>query len=215
MREEFKVYQGVFDNFTIKTLYELSKKYFDIIGGPIKTGKEADVYFVLKGKEKIAAKIFRINTSNFKRMRDYIIGDDRFPYIGKGRRKLVFAWTKKEFANLQTANKIGIMAPKPIAFKNNVLLMEFIGNENPAPTAKENPPKNKKEWAEIICRYMKKMEKHGFVHGDLNEFNVLNFNEKPVIIDWAQAVFKEHPLFEKMMERDKENVRKWLGGTCI
>ena len=78
MREEFKIYQGVFDDSTIKTLYSLSIKHFDIILGPIKTGKEADVYALKKGDGKIVAKIFRTDTSNFKRMRDYIFGDERF-----------------------------------------------------------------------------------------------------------------------------------------
>lgn len=211
MREDFKVYQGVFDDFTIKTLYKLSLKHFDRILGPIKTGKEADVYSLERDGKKIAAKIFRIKTSNFKIMREYIIGDKRFPYIGKGKRKMVFAWTKKEFSNLQNAKAMGIRAPEPIAFKNNVLLMEYVGDKKPAPTAKDNPPKNREKWREILWGYVGIMEKKGFVHGDLSEFNVLNHREKPMVIDWAQAVFKDHPLYKKMLERDKKNLRRWLG----
>ncbi len=212
MREEFKVYQGVFDDFTIKTLYTLSLKHFETIEGPIKTGKEADVYSLLTEKGRVAAKIFRIETSNFKTMREYIIGDNRFPYIRKGKRKMVFAWAKKEFSNLQRAIDMGIRAPEPIAFKNNVILMEFIGNEKPAIAAKDNPPKNKEKWRKIINNYMETMKKYDFVHGDLNEFNVLNHKEEPILIDWAQAVFKEHPLYEKMWKRDMKNVKRWLSG---
>lgn len=211
MREDFKIYQGVFDDSTIKTLYKLSLKHFDRILGPIKTGKEADVYSLKKGHGKIAAKIFRTKTSGFKNMRKYIIGDDRFPYIGKGTRRMIFAWTKKEFSNLHNAKEMEIQAPQPIDFKKNVLLMQYIGDEKPAPTAKDMPPKNKKKWRKILWGYVKKMEKKGFVHGDLNEFNVLNHHGTPVVIDWAQAVFKNHPLYKKMLERDKENLTRWLG----
>jgi RIO kinase 1 len=211
MREDFKVYQGVFDDFTIKTLYELSIKHFDSIGGPIKTGKEADVYSLISEKGKIVAKIFRIKTSTFRNMKDYIIGDERFPRIGKGKRKMVFAWTQKEFSNLQKAREMGISTPEPISFKNNVLLMEFIGKNEPAPMAKEKPPKQKEKWREMMWKYLRIMEKNDFVHGDLNEFNVLNNKEKPVVIDWAQAVFLGHPLYDKMLRRDEENIRRWLG----
>ena len=126
---------------------------------------------------------------------------------------MVFAWTKKEFSNLQKALEIGIRVPSPIAFKNNVLLMEFIGNKDPSPIAKDKPPKNKNKWKNIITEYVEKMEKKGFVHGDLNEFNVINHRERPVLIDWAQSVFRKHPLYEEMLERDKKNLKRWLGNA--
>lgn len=216
MKEEFKVYQKVFDNRTIMTLYQLSKKYFRTIGGPIKTGKESDVYLLYtKEGGKIVAKIYKIETSNFRNMWKYIKGDSRFPYIGKEKKKLVYAWTEKEFRNLWTARRMGIPAPEPIAFKNNVLLMEFIGDDSPAPIAKYHPPKDPKRWYRLIMGYVDKMEKEGFVHGDLSEFNILNWNEKPILIDWSQSVFRDHPLFEELLERDRKNMERWFSSLGV
>ena len=42
-------------------------------------------------------------------------------------RSLVFAWAQKEFRNLTEARKAGVRVPRPIAVRNNVLLMEFVG----------------------------------------------------------------------------------------
>jgi len=209
MRGDFKVYQDVFDKSTLMAISALSKKHDLELKMPIKTGKESDVY-LMEGDELIAAKIYRIYTSSFKNMWKYIHGDSRFPFLGNNQRKLVFAWTEKEYKNLMFVGNLGIPCPKPLDYKKNVLLMEYIGDGDPAPTAKKLPPKEPKKWLKEIMKYVKKMEKKGFVHGDLSEYNVLNFNEKPIIIDWSQSIFEDHPLFEKLVERDIKNVKRWL-----
>ena len=44
------------------------------------------------------------------------------------------------------------------------------------------------------------------VHADLSEYNILNYNEEPVIIDCGQAVLLSHPMAKEFFERDVRNM---------
>jgi RIO kinase 1 len=211
-KEKFRVFKDVFSESTMKTIYKLSSDgYIDYIIRPISTGKEANVFL---GKdfdgESIAIKIYRIETSNFNNMWKYIYGDPRFDKVKKKKRDIIFAWAKKEFKNLEIAANSGVNVPHPITSRNNVLIMEFIGeDDNPAPTAKEFPPKNPKEWFNIIKSYIKHMYNANLVHGDISEYNILNFKETPFLIDFGQGVIREYPLAEELLKKDITNLIKW------
>ncbi|HDQ16024.1 MAG TPA: serine protein kinase RIO, partial [Bacteroidetes bacterium] len=130
----------VFDKSTLFTLEKLiSDHVIDIIDFPISTGKEGNVFRAVTPKKKlVAVKIFRTSTSTFKHITEYIFGDPRFKSFHKTRRDIVYVWTKKEFRNLELLEKIGVRAPKPITFTNNVLLMTYIGEKRkPAPMLKD------------------------------------------------------------------------------
>ncbi|MCD6575626.1 MAG: serine protein kinase RIO [Nanoarchaeota archaeon] len=212
-KEKFRVFKEVFSESTMRTIYKLSSDgYIDYIIGPISTGKEANVFL---GKnfdgDSIAIKIYRIETSNFNNMWKYIYGDPRFEKVKKRRRDIVFAWAKKELKNLEIAFNAGVKVPEPITSRNNVLIMSFIGDsEMPAPIAKEVPPKNPNEWLKEILDYIKKMYNANLVHGDISEYNILNFNEVPYLIDFGQGVIKEYPLAEELLRNDIKNVLKWM-----
>ena len=212
-KEKFKIFKEVFDESTMKTIYKLSSDgYIDYIIGPISTGKEANVFLGKNFDEKpIAIKVYRTETSSFNNMWRYIYGDPRFEKIKKSKRDIVFAWARKEIKNLEIAINAGVNAPEPIALRNNVLVMQFIGEDDtPAPSAKNMPPKNPKRWMEIILEYIKKMYKKGLVHGDISEYNILNFNEVPYLIDFGQGVIKGYPLADELLRKDIENILKWF-----
>ena len=80
-------------------LYSLaSKGVIDALGGSVCTGKEANIFRAIVGEKELALKIYRISTSNFNAMQDYLHG--RQPTFGnvKGtKRAIVSAWTRKEF----------------------------------------------------------------------------------------------------------------------
>ncbi|RLG17863.1 serine protein kinase RIO [Nanoarchaeota archaeon] len=200
----------VFDTYTLKTLYKLSNDgYFDTLWSTVSSGKEG---LVISGRNKewVAIKIYFMNTSEFNTMRKYIIGDRRFENIKQSKRDIILNWCKKEYRNLLEMYDLG-MTPKPIAQRNNVLIMEFIGNNGvPAPSIKDKPPENPKEWYDAIINFIKDLyRKKGLVHGDLNEFNILN-NGKPVVIDVSQAVPLDHPLARTMLERDITNINNYF-----
>ena len=212
MREKFKVYEGVFDNITFQALYRLYSKYFDKLVGPISTGKEADVYLAEKGKEFVALKIYRVLARMYKGIDVYIRDDPRFKSVRKNPRQLIYLWTKKEFKNLLRAASAGVRVPKAIAYNKNVLVMEFIGADGKgAPLARNNPPLNPVKWKNIIYEWIKVLwNEKKMVHGDLSEWNILNYNEEPVIIDISQAVLQKHPLSIKLLKRDVNNITHWF-----
>ncbi len=213
-KNRFGTYNEVFNISTEKTLYKLANDgYIDYIIGPISTGKEANVFLAKNPQRKeIAIKIYRIETSSFQNMWKYIRGDRRFESVKKTKKSIVKAWAKKEFRNLELAKKAGLNVPKPIISRNNVLIMEFIGDKNnPAPIAKFYPPKEPKKWLEKILNMIKDLyQKVGLIHGDLSEYNILNYKEKPYIIDFGQGVLKDNPISKELLENDIKNILKWF-----
>jgi len=212
-KERFKIFKDVFSESTMRTIYKLSSDgYIDYIIGPISTGKEANVFL---GKnfdgEPIAIKIYRIETSNFNNMWKYIYNDPRFEKVKKRKRDIVFAWAKKELKNLTIAFDAGVNVPEPMALRNNVLIMGFIGNDDiPAPVAKDRPPKNPNRWLKEILNSIKRMYDVNLIHGDISEYNILNFKDVPYIIDFGQGIVKESPLAEELLRKDINNILKWM-----
>ncbi len=211
--EDRRVASEVFDKRTLKTLYRLSNMgYLAILNGAISTGKEANVFKgITDNDEFVAVKIYRIATSDFKKMQYYIQGDPRFKVKMGNKRQIVHAWVNKEFRNLKRAYGSGVRVPKPVIAKENVLIMEFIGDNegNPAPTLRGKPPKDPEKMFNKIIEYLRLLYKKArLVHGDLSAFNILNFDEEPVIIDISQAVVLSHPIAAELLDRDIKNLIK-------
>ncbi len=207
-----KIFDSVFDQETLKTIFDLaSRKYFEEVEFVISTGKEGNVFRCKSGTRHYALKIYKVETSDFKHMTEYISGDERFKTVRKEKLSIVETWTRKEFRNLEDMTKAKIRVPLPIIAKRNCLLMEFIGtNGEAAKRAKEKPFKNMKEKYELICEYMAKMVKKKIIHADLSEYNILNNNEELVIIDVGQAVSTMHPHAQEFFERDVTNMSHWF-----
>lgn len=206
-KEKFKTEHGVFDEFTNRTIFKLiSQGHLTGLIGPISIGKEANI-FQAKAKEgKVVLKIYRLENCDFNRMYDYIKYDPRFTNLKKQKRKTVFAWCQREYRNLLKAREANVKAPLPIVFANNVLVMEFIGNQDPAPKLKDLVPKNKKVFFDKLITNLKNLYKADLVHSDLSAFNILNHNENPVIIDWSQATSLKNPNAQDYIKRDVRNI---------
>lgn len=207
-REEFKTWGAVFDEFTLRTLFELiTKGHFERMASPLSVGKESNVFTgIRRDGTVIVVKIYRLETCDFNRMYDYIKFDPRFIGLKKRKRLIIFAWVQREYRNLMKAREAGVNVPKPLAIKNNVLLEEFIGDELNAPKLKDQLPKNKKAFFEKIIKNMQKLYKAGLVHADLSQFNILNYKEEPVLIDFSQCTTLENPRAEEFLQRDVRNV---------
>jgi RIO kinase 1 len=211
--EDKGVGSEVFDENTLITLYKLAKMgYINLLYGAISTGKEANVFKGVDNNEKfVAVKIYRVTTSDFKKMQYYIQGDPRFHVRTTNKRHLVYKWVNKEFRNLKRAYEAGVKVPKPIIAKNNVLVMEFIGDKygNPAPILKHFTPSNPSKVLNYLIDNLKILFKNaGIVHGDLSSFNILIQDEKPVIIDLSQSMMINHPLSKELLNRDVNNITK-------
>jgi len=207
-----KVFGEVFDERTVKAVHILAQKgYIDSLEHLINVGKEAHVFRALDpaGNPR-AVKIYKISTSKFKNMRAYIEGDLRLKEIKKSKRELIYQWTRKEYRNLEKLTEAGVRVPMPLAFHENVLVMEFIGEKKAAPPLKEKSIDGKKLRKRIAEEMAKMVLLAELVHADLSEYNILNLNGEPVIIDCAQAVLTSHPNAGKFFERDVQNMANYL-----
>ncbi len=213
--EMFRIRSGVFDHSTLMTLYKLQNRgYLDSVEGIVSTGKEANVFYGLHKKKGVAIKIFRTATSSFRDIRKYISSDPRFKGIQHNRKKLTYAWAKREFKNLKKVYG-EINVPEPIIVKNNVLVMDFIGkNGIPYPRMKDVGPRNPEEDFEEIIRNIQTMYDVGIVHSDLSEYNILT-NEKMYFIDFSQGTVLEDSRALSFLERDIENMLRYFSNFIV
>ncbi len=213
--EEYEALEEVFDRSTLMTIYNfLNKGVIDQIFGAVKAGKESKLYW---GKDKegntLAIKIFLTISSEFKRgMIPYIEGDPRFARVKRDTRSLVYAWAQKEFRNLMQAVEAGVRVPKPIDVSHNVLIMEFVGTEGEsAPLLRETEVKNPtRVYNQVLDNVKKLYRKARLVHGDLSEYNIMLWKNQPVLFDVSQAVPLEHPMADRLLRRDLENLNRFF-----
>lgn len=208
-KEDFKTRHDVFDGFTNRTLYKLiTQGHFEGLESPISIGKESNVFSAIrKDGSRVMVKIYRLETCDFNRMYDYIKDDPRFVSLKKGKRNIIFSWVQREYRNLLKAREVNVSVPTPLTFSNNVLVLEFIGDDGIfAPKLKDEIPKDPKDFFEKIISNMKRLHKAGLVHADLSAFNILNYNEKPVFIDFSQCTPLESSRAKEYLERDVRNI---------
>jgi RIO kinase 1 len=212
--EDLKVKGDVFDTRTLMNLYALaSKGVIDALGGEISTGKEANLFYAIREGQELAIKIYRITTSTFKAMQDYLHGDPRFGNIKGTKRAVITAWTRKEFRNLKRAEEAGVRVPHPIVTRDNILIMELIGEkDSPAPQLR-NVNLELDEARSVFNKlsdYISLLyNKADLVHSDFSEFNVL-YDGEPVVIDMGQSVTLEHPMASKFLARDVTNIARYF-----
>ncbi|CVK34720.1 serine protein kinase RIO [Methanoculleus bourgensis] len=214
--DQVKVRDDVFDEVTLVALYRLvHRKLISVIGGPISTGKEANIYYGEHDGRGIAIKIYRIQTANFKAMTEYLAGDRRFASVRGSRKGIIFAWTKKEYSNLARAHDAGIPVPKPLAFDRNILLMEFLGEgEAPYPQLRLAEVEDYGAVYQEVLDYVQRLYRDArLVHADLSEYNIL-YHEKPYLIDMGQAVTLDHPQALTFLIRDIKNLNRYFSRYC-
>jgi RIO kinase 1 len=213
--EEYEALEEVFDRSTLMVIYDfLNKGTINEIHGVVRAGKESRVYW---GKDnqgnELAIKIYLTLSAEFRKgILKYIEGDPRFKGVRHDTRSLIFTWAQKEFKNLELATAARVRVPRPIAVKNNVLIMEFIGKDGVcAPSMKELTPKNPEKVYETLLIYLKKLySKAELVHGDLSEYNIMIWKNRPILFDMAQAVLISHPMAEFLLRRDLTNLNRFF-----
>lgn len=216
LKEQNKIEEGIFDN---KTMMHLSKFFnkgiIERLIHIVATGKEADVYIANPGNSKevkaakyVVVKFFRVETSSFLKMSDYVKGDTRFARMRIIKKNIISLWCRKEMGNLRIAAKSGIYAPRPYMSNGSILAMEFIGSREgvPAPQIRDVKLQEPEKTLDTILAQMGSLYKNRLVHADLSEFNILYHNRKPYFIDFGQAVVLTHPNARLFLERDVKNI---------
>jgi len=178
------------------------------------SGKESKVYLAeASDGSLLALKIYLTVSAEFKKRLQYIAGDRRFSETKKGSRNLISIWAKKEFKNLRTAYNSGVRVPAPIIVKRNVLLMEFMGDDegNAATALAHSKDISAADYDEIINQLAILYQKAKLVHADLSEYNIFKTKDGTIILfDFGSAVDVQHPNSKQFLVRDITNVNRFF-----
>ncbi len=196
----------------------------DEVLGSLMSGKEAQVYLVRCGPEIRCAKVYKdVAVRSFKQAVKYQEGRKvrngrRQRAMGKrskfGRDQQEKVWQSAEVDALYLLAGAGVRVPKAYGCFDGVLLMELITGENGEAAPRLNditlsPDQAVKDHATVMICVLR-MLCVGLVHGDLSEFNVLQNEEGPVIIDLPQAVNAAGNNHAKsMLQRDVGNITQF------
>jgi RIO kinase 1 len=213
LKRENYLEEQVFDNGSRHAITKLRHDgHFESFEYPIAKGKEANVFLATTREGgKVAVKMYRIETSNFIHMHEYLDGDPRYANTSKKRFETIVAWARKEYSNLNAFYKARVPVPKPIAFLRNIVVMEFFGEGNIAfskiaEIGSEHPQKD----YDFMIEQAKRIYQAGFVHSDISEYNILVTDDGLKLLDCAQAVLLAHPRAEDFLRRDVENLARYF-----
>jgi RIO kinase 1 len=218
--------EQVLDRRTQMILLQLiNRNTISEIHGVISTGKEANVYHAISESEDAeqihrAIKVYKTSILVFKDRAKYVEGEFRFRqgYNKSNNRAMVKLWADKERRNLARIHDAGIPSPAPVALRNHVLVMDFVGDRKgkSAPRLKDvrfeglTGEEEEAKWNDLyiqLLTYMRIMyQTCRLVHADLSEYNILYHEGKQWIIDVSQAVEHDHPRSLEFLRMDVKNV---------
>lgn len=191
---------------------------------PLMSGKEAAVYVVRSGEAIRCAKVYKeASQRSFKKAVQYQEGrkvrsSRRARAMEKGssfgREQAEESWQNAEVDALYKLSDAGVRVPTPYGCFDGVLLMELIVDEDGDVAPRLNDIQLSPEQARRDHRTMMqdvlRMLAVGLVHGDLSEFNVLQDQHGPVIIDLPQAVdAAANNNAQWMLTRDVDNITQY------
>jgi len=196
----------------------------DEVLSTLMSGKEAQVFLVRCGDETRCAKVYKdVVNRSFKNAVQYQEGrsirssrrqraiDNRSKF---GRDQQEVVWQRAEVDALYKLADAGVRVPKAYGLFDGVLLMELItdGNGGVAPRLNDinlSAGQAVQDHATVMT-YVLRMLCVGLVHGDLSEFNVLQDERGPVLIDFPQVVNAAgNNNAKSMLQRDVRNITQY------
>lgn len=209
------------------------KQLFSELLWELRSGKEATVY-VVRATEKswptdpealLAAKLYvDSRVRSFKNDALYrqgrLVSDQRMKKAINQRSDYGISaqnilWVEEEYRQLHVLYQMGVPVPKPIAHAGNVILMEFIGDEDgPAPRLSEAglSREEAQEALEQAIYNLGLILSAGKIHGDYSTFNLLWQRGRVMVIDFPQVVeWDKNPLAMQILERDVRGLCRTFG----
>ncbi|KAF7549574.1 hypothetical protein G7Z17_g6293 [Cylindrodendrum hubeiense] len=213
----YRLTYGGLDYLALHT-HSLKKDVYSV-GTRIGVGKESDIMIVADqtGTQRVL-KIHRLGRISFRTVRS------NRDYLKKG---ATGSWmylsrlaAMKEFAFMKALREEGFPVPEPIAHSRHTIVMSLIDAFPLRQIAEVPDPASL--YADLIGVILR-LAKHGLIHGDFNEFNILvnenrSKNEdgeetlvlEPVIIDFPQMVSMEHENAEMYFDRDVNCIKRFF-----
>ena len=102
--------------------------------------------------------------------------------------------------------------PAPVAVEKNVLVMEFIGDDQGRLAEQlENLQVTADDYRETVGQLTMLYQKANLVHADLSEYNVFkNPKGEIMLLDFGSAVDIRHPHSKQFLVRDVENINRFF-----
>ncbi len=199
----YEGYQIDFDAYDLLALSDFVKRDSVLsIGERIGVGKESVVY-AANGEIPLVIKFHRQGRASFKhvrRLRDHLTDLPRVPWL-----YAAALAARHEFGVMQRLYPT-VATPRPVALSRHALAMEFVAGNQLNKITLSDP----EDCLEMILEDVRKAWHLGIVHADLSEFNIIIAEAGPRIIDWPQAVEKNHPNAQELLERDISNVLRFF-----
>ncbi|EEU40323.1 uncharacterized protein NECHADRAFT_76473 [Fusarium vanettenii 77-13-4] len=189
------------------------------VGNRIGVGKESDIMVVADetGTQRVL-KIHRLGRISFRTVksnRDYLKNRQSGSWMYLSRLAAM-----KEFAFMKALREEGFPVPEPIAQSRHTIVMSLI---DAFPLRQiSDVPDPASLYADLIGLILR-LAKHGLIHGDFNEFNILVKEERaksedgqevvnlePIIIDFPQMVSMEHQNAEMYFDRDVNCIKRFF-----
>ncbi|KAI0184428.1 Rio2, N-terminal-domain-containing protein [Xylaria flabelliformis] len=174
-----------------------SQKFVYSVGNQIGVGKESDILVVADeaGTQRIL-KIHRLGRISFRTVktnRDYL------------RRRQGGSWmylsrlaAEREYAFMRVLKEEGFLVPDPLSQSRHTILMSLIDAFPLRQIA--SVPDPAALYAELIALILR-LARHGLIHGDFNEFNILIKEEEESISDSEEQQQKQPSAKGKEIEQ--------------
>lgn len=212
--EDYQVVEDVFDMPTLMVITKMvNDRILKSVRSHFASGKESKLYIAETPEGRyVAVKIYLTVSSEFKKRMQYIAGDPRFSNTKKDTRSFIAAWAKKEFKNLKAAYDAGVRVPAPITVEKNVLVMEFIGDdEGNVAIPLADGDVTQLDYDEVVKQLVMLYNKAHLVHADLSEYNIFKSPRGELILfDFGSAVDIRHPNSKQFLVRDIQNVNRFF-----
>jgi RIO kinase 1 len=196
----------------------------------VRGGKEASVYCceadTSTGQTLLAAKVYRPRMfrqlrkdSMYRQGREIIAGDGTrlndndqremkaiIKNTAFGQKVRHTSWLMHEYTTLKALHQDGAAVPRPWAVGDNVILMDYIGDDDMAAptlnTIRLEPGEVEPLFNEVM-RNIELLLKHHLLHGDLSAYNILYWEGKITLIDFPQVVdVRSNPDAHFVLRRD-------------
>jgi RIO kinase 1 len=131
-----------------------------------------------------------------------------------GKRLLQSRWTGHEHDVIETLWQAGMTVPYPVSYADEVLTLQFLGDEDgaaPQLAGARLDQDGLADAAEQLVSGLETMVAAGWVHGDLSAYNLLWWRDTLWFIDFPQALdLAANPQGLNYLHRDVENVSQWF-----
>jgi RIO kinase 1 len=190
----------------------------------VKPGKEATVLCCRGGSaapaDLLAAKVYHdrrfrgfANDATYQAGRVIMDRRARRAVAAKtefGRTVQTGLWTAGEFETLRLLHAAGAAVPRPLACSEDVILMEFVGDDSgPAPLLNRVSPARDEAYHlfDALLHNIELWLARDRIHADLSPFNILYWQGALTVIDFPQAIDPRfNPAAHELLRRDIANV---------